>query len=511
VEAPQLKPLIFAIFGASGDLAQRKLIPAVFDLFKRNYLPENFALLGISRTELSDDDFRNKSFFENEFLDLSNETEDTKSAFANRLFYQPVDTNDGADYIRVKQRFEKLDAEFKTGGNCIWYLSTPPVLYEKIPRFLADHGLNRAEGSYRRLVIEKPFGYDLDSARKLNTSLKHHFDEENIYRIDHYLGKETVQNLLVTRFSNGIFEPLWNRNYIHHVEITSAEDFGVGSRGGYYDTSGALRDMLQNHLMQVVAHVAMEPPVAPDAYSIRNEKNKLLESLRPLTEADVASQVIRGQYVASKMRGKSVLGYRDETGVPADSKTETYVALKFFIDNWRWSGVPFYIRTGKRLPTKVAEITITFNKPPHTLFRREAEMFNKPNNQLVIRIQPDEGLLLNFGMKVPGEGFHAKNVSMDFHYSDLADSDVPEAYERLLLDCMKGDATLYAHGDSVEHSWRFVAPILDAWKNDPSIPVYGYPAGSWGPDVADAMIEPAEMSWRNPCRRLTDDTSFCEL
>ena len=345
----------------------------------------------------------------------------------------------------------------------------------------------------------------------MNASLKAHFDEDNIYRIDHYLGKETVQNLLVTRFANGIFEPLWNRNYIHHVEITSAENIGVGSRGGYYDHSGALRDMVQNHLMQVVAHVAMEPPVAPDAASIRKEKSKLFESLRPLSDADVHQHVIRGQYLASHVRGEIVKGYREEKGVPGDSKTETFVALKFFIDNWRWSDVPFYVRTGKRLPTKVAEITITFNKPPHTLFRREAEMFNKPNNQLIIRIQPDEGLLLNFGMKVPGEGFHAKNVSMDFHYSELADSDVPEAYERLLLDCMKGDPTLYAHGDSVEHCWQFVEPILDAWKSDASIPIYGYPAGSWGPEVADDLIKPKKTGWRNPCRRLTDDNSFCEL
>lgn len=511
MEGPKLEPLIFAIFGASGDLAQRKLIPAVFDLFKRNYLPNHFALLGISRSELSDDDFRNKSFLENEFLDLSHETAETKAAFANRLFYQAIDTNAAEDYVKVKDRLAKLDAEFQTSGNCIFYLSTPPVLYDKIPAFLAEQGLNRAVGSYRRLVIEKPFGYDLESAKQLNQSLKLHFDEDSIYRIDHYLGKETVQNLLVTRFANGIFEPLWNRNYIHHVEITSAEDIGVGSRGGYYDHSGALRDMLQNHLMQLVAHVAMEPPIAPTAAAIRNEKNKLFESLRPIKPEEVKKYAIRGQYMASNMRGKMVKGYRDEEGVPADSKTETFVALKFYIDNWRWSGVPFYVRTGKRLPTKVAEITITFNKPPHTLFRRESDVINKPNNQLIIRIQPDEGLLLSFGMKVPGEGFHAKNVSMDFHYTDLADSDVPESYERLLLDCMKGDATLYAHGDSVEHSWKFVKPILDGWANDPSIPIYGYPAGSWGPEVADALIKPAEMHWRNPCRRLTDDNSFCEL
>ncbi len=512
-----IEPLILVIFGASGDLAKRKLLPAIFDLFERKYLPKNFVVLGVSRSKLSDDDFRDFAFNENEFLakEFAAANDDVKAAFAKRLFYQPIDTNNADDYAMVKARLETLDAEFRTAGNVIFYLSTPPVLYDKIPRFLAAQGLNKAsegnENAYRRLVIEKPFGYDLKSAKALNISLKENFDEEHIYRIDHYLGKETVQNLLVTRFANGVFEPLWNRNYIHHVEITNAEDIGVGSRGGYYDKSGALRDMLQNHLMQVVAHVAMEPPISPNATSIRKEKTKLFESLRPIAESDVAKFAIRGQYTASKVKGKSVLGYRDEEGVPDDSKTETFAAVKFFIDNWRWSGVPFYARTGKQLPTKVTEVCITFNQPPHTLFRRQKEMYESANNQLIIRIQPDEGLLLNFGMKIPGEGFHVKNVGMDFHYSDLSDNDVPEAYERLLLDCMRGDATLYAHGDSVEYSWEFVEPILNAWKNDESIPVYGYPAGTWGPEIADELIDPAERTWRNPCRRLTDDTSFCEL
>ncbi len=506
------EPLILAIFGASGDLAKRKLIPAIFDLYERKYLPEHFAILGISRSKLSDDDFRKRVFFENEFIDLSNVADDVQQAFAKCLFYQPIDTNSVDDYSLVKDRIESLDKDFQTQGNAIFYLSTPPILYDKIPRFLAHHGLHKKEGSYRRLVIEKPFGYDLESARALNISLKENFDEDDIYRIDHYLGKETVQNLLVTRFSNGVFEPLWNRNYIHHIEITNAENIGVGSRGGYYDTSGALRDMFQNHLMQVVAHLAMEPPISPDAKSIRNEKTKLFESLRPIKESEIATHAIRGQYTRSSVRGEEVNGYREEEGVPDASKTETFAAVKFFIDNWRWSGVPFYARTGKRLPAKVTEVTITFKKPPHTLFRRQQDMLDsRAHNQLIIRIQPDEGLLLNFGMKVPGEGFNVENVGMDFHYSDLAENDVPKAYERLLLDCMRGDATLYAHGDSVEHSWEFVKPILDAWKNDPAIPVYGYPAGTWGPEVANNLIEPAELTWRDPCRRLTDDTSYCEL
>ena len=505
------KPLILAIFGASGDLARRKLIPAIFDLYKRKFLSSNFAVLGISRSKLSDEEFQKKVFYESEFLDLASQDPDVVAEFGKRLFYQPIDTNAVDDYGLVKQRLETLEQEFETGGNTIFYLSTPPVLYDKIPKFLAHHGMNKKDGCYRRLVIEKPFGYDLESARKLNAGLKEHFDEEELYRIDHYLGKETVQNLLVTRFANGVFEPLWNRNYIHHVEITNAESIGVGSRGGYYDTSGALRDMLQNHLMQVVAHVAMEPPIHPDANSIRKEKSKLFESLRPIKEEEVSEFAIRGQYTSSKVKGELVNGYREEEGVPKDSKTETFAALKFYIDNWRWSGVPFYARTGKRLPTKVTEVTITFKRPPHTLFRRHSDMFGTEYNQLVIRIQPDEGLMLNFGMKIPGDGFRVKNVGMDFHYSDLAEKDVPDAYGRLLLDCMRGDPTLYAHGDSVEYSWEFVEPILNAWKNNGDIPVFGYPAGTWGPKVANDMIEPSDLHWRDPCRRLTDDTSYCEL
>lgn len=505
-----LEPLIFVIFGASGDLTRRKLIPAIFDLFKGGHLPDHFAVLGVSRSDWSEDDFRRNAFEESGHLEFAINERELVQEFAEHLSYLSIDTMSPGDYQRVSQRLSDLNSTFDTGGNYIFYLSTPPSLYEIIPEFLAAQNLHHSNGGWRRLVIEKPFGYDRQSARQLNLKLRQHFSEDQIYRIDHYLGKETVQNLLVTRFANGIFEPLWNRNYVHHIEITSAEDIGVGSRGGYYDQSGALRDMLQNHLMQVVAHVAMEPPISPDANSIRSEKTKLFRSLRPIEERDVAQYAVRGQYMASRMRGVPVLGYRDEPGVPPDSKTETYAAVKFFIDNWRWSGVPFYVRTGKRLPTKVTEVTITFKKPPHTLFKRESDVF-KSNNELVIRIQPDEGLLLNFGMKIPGAGFHVKNVGMDFHYSDLTEEEIPTAYERLLLDCMKGDATLYAHGDSVEYAWEFLEPIINAWSYDPEIPVYGYPAGSWGPEVADKLVESTELSWRNPCRRLTDDTCFCEL
>ena len=500
--------VIFVIFGASGDLAVRKLIPAIFELYQGKYLPENFAVLGVSRSSYTDAAFRKKVFSESEFIDsaISKEHKD----FADRLSYIPIQTAEKKDYAKVKKQLAKLDKQFNIGGNYIFYLSTPPFLYKTIPACLAAHGLNEEKDGWRRLVIEKPFGYDLVTAIELNKDIRQHFDEDQIYRIDHYLGKETVQNLLVTRFANGIFEPLWNRNYIDHVQITNAENLTVGSRGGYYDKSGALRDMFQNHLMQIVAHVAMEPPIAADAKAIRNEKLKLLQSIRPIKESDVSKQVIRGQYTSSTIGKETIKAYRDEEGVPDDSKTATFIALKFFIDNWRWAGVPFYVRSGKALPTKVTEVVITFKDPPHALFRKEEMVYND-NNQLIMRIQPNEGLLLKFGMKVPGAGFEVKDVGMDFQYSDLTNAHVPAAYERLLLDVIKGDATLYARGDSVEEAWRFVDPILKAWENNPKIKVYGYPAGTWGPAVVAKLIESDDVTWRNPVKELTTGDDFSEI
>jgi glucose-6-phosphate 1-dehydrogenase len=324
------------------------------------------------------------------------------------------------------------------------------------------------------------------------------------------LGKETVQNLLITRFGNSIFEPIWNRNYIQHIEVTAAETVGVEKRGGYYDGSGAMRDMVQNHLLQLVALVAMEPPVQATETSIRNERMKLFQSLRQLSDEDIQNNVIRGQYTQSKVKGENFLGYREEEGVARDSRTETYFAMKFFIDNWRWSGVPFYIRTGKRLPTRVTEIVIHFKPTPHHLFSKGNGMPNI-GNILVIRIQPNEGILLKFAMKIPGEGLQATDVNMDFHYSDLSDAYIPEAYERLLLDCIQGDATLYARGDAVEAAWEFVDPILKAWEANPEMKIYGYPSGTWGPENADDLIEGDNITWRYPCRNLTDDGIYCEL
>ncbi len=505
-----MDPLILVIFGASGDLTERKLIPAVYNLFKSGMLPEHFAVLGVSRTAFTDDAFRDKVVAQNEHLKAKDGNPDQLRQFAQKLHYHALDTAKQSDYEGLRDRLDALNQEQKTKGNYLFYLSTPPSLYSVIPEHLAHYGLADESKGWRRLIIEKPFGYDLSTAKQLNRDLLKFFKEDQIYRIDHYLGKETVQNMLVTRFSNGIFEPLWNRNYIHHIEVTSAENIGVENRGGYYDTSGAMRDMVQNHLLQLVAHVAMEPPVTADAYSVRNEKLKLFQSIRPIREKEVDQYVIRGQYVSSRIRGNEVIGYREEQGVGKDSRTETYVAMKFFIDNWRWSGVPFYIRTGKRLPTKVTEVVVYFKSPPQALFHKVSGAVNG-NNLLVIRIQPNEGILLKFGMKVPGAGFKVQDVGMDFLYSELADAYIPEAYERLLLDCMQGDATLYARGDSVEATWDFIDPILKAWEDRPDIPLFGYPGGTWGPENADQLIEEKDITWRYPCKNLADDGAYCEL
>lgn len=496
---------ILVIFGASGDLTKRKLIPAMFDLQQQGMLPEKFAIVGVSRTDLSDSAFRGRML---EFLPKEKKQEKAVLAFQEKLFYQPLDTSGNYEYPILRDRLLTLAKEMEMPENFIFYLSTPPQLYELIPQGLASVGLNDVSGGFKRLIVEKPFGVDLQSARVLNKNLLNYFSEEQVYRIDHYLGKETVQNMLVTRFSNGIFEPIWNHNFIHHVEVTSAESLGVEERGGYYDHSGALRDMVQNHLMQLVGLVAMEPPVVIEADAIRNEVLKVFQSLRPIREEQVAQSVVRGQYTQSHIKGNPVKGYREEKGVAPDSRTETYLAMKFYIDNWRWGGVPFYIRTGKKLPARVTEVVIHFKNTPHHLFGGQSDSV-VANNQLVIRIQPDEGILLKFGMKVPGAGFRVQTVNMDFHYDQLADVHLPSAYERLLLDCMQGDATLYARGDAVEKAWEFVQPILNAWKSNPDIPVYGYPAGTWGPDVADQLVDDGQ--WRYPCKNLSNDGEYCEL
>ncbi len=502
---------ILVIFGASGDLTYRKLIPAVYDLHKTNLLPDKFAVLGASRTKLSDDKFREK--MKDGIKKYSNYKDDDGKIideFLKHLSYISLDTENHEDFKKLKEHLEKLDKELETSGNVIYYLSTPPSLYSIIPTLLGKVGLNNtSNGNWKKLIVEKPFGYDLESAIELNKKLSKYFKENQIFRIDHYLGKESVQNVLVTRFSNGIFEPLWNRNYVHHVEITSVENIGIENRGGYYESSGALRDMVQNHLLQLTGLISMEPPSSFDSNSIRNEIVKVFHSLRPIKEKDVATRAIRGQYSSATIKGEKVPGYREEKGVESESRTETFVALKFYIDNWRWGGVPFYIRTGKRLPTRVTEVVIHFKPTPHFLFTQQDEM--NSCNQLVLRIQPDEGVLFKVGMKVPGQGFNLQNVNLDFHYSDLSHTYLPTAYERLLHDCMIGDSTLYQRADGVEAAWKFVDPILNVWKNDNKIPIYGYPAGTWGPEHADDLIEEKGLTWRYPCKNLANDGIYCEL
>jgi len=493
------------IFGASGDLTVRKLIPAVFNLFKRAYLPDDFKIIGVSRTAYSDEEFRKRVVEENNHLNKEKLTDDQIDGFSKNLFYEAIDTKKIDGYQSLKKRLSDLNAK---SNNCIFYLSTPPSLYAVIGGFLSEVGLSKESDGWKRLIVEKPFGYDLQSAKELNAKLLEGFNENQIYRIDHYLGKETVQNLLVTRFANSIFEPLWNRNYIESVEITNAESVGVEKRGGYYDGSGAMRDMIQNHLLQLVSMVAMEPPTKVDAQSIRDEKLKIFRSLRPLTAEDMKTNVIRGQYGESTYKGEKFSGYRNEEGVKTESRTETYAAIKFYIDNWRWAGVPFFIRTGKRLPTRVSEVVIKF-KPNHLHLFADARVENS-QNILIFRIQPNEGILLKFGLKVPGVGFNVETVNMDFLYEDMTDAYLPEAYERLLLDAMQGDATLYARGDSVEAAWEFIDPILKSWENDKDLPIYQYPSGTWGPEQSDDLIDD-DNGWRNPCKNLTDDGAFCEL
>jgi glucose-6-phosphate 1-dehydrogenase len=501
---------IIVIFGASGDLTARKLIPAIFSLRKLDLMPSGYAVLGVGRTEMDDQKFREmigKSIFS--FSEEKISDPEMVNDFTSNLYYHILDYSNPDMYGGLSSALSELDKKYDAYGNYIFYMATPPNLYEVISVNLAKAGLSNQEKGFRRFVIEKPFGYDLESALKLNRKLHEFIEENQIYRIDHYLGKETVQNLLVTRFSNGIFEPLWNRNYVHRIEITSAESLGVEERGGYYDSSGALRDMVQNHLLQITGLIAMEPPSSLDGDAIRNEILKVFQSLQPIKMEAVPKYVIRGQYTGSVINGERVNGYRSEKKVPENSRTETYVAMKFFINNWRWGGVPFYIRTGKRLPTKVTEVVIHFKQTPHHLFRKTTDKY--PNNQLIIRIQPDEGILFNFDMKEPGAGFKVKSVSMDFHYSDLRNTRLPSAYERLISDVMIGDSTLFSRDDVVETAWKFLEPVRTAWENNRSIKVYGYPAGTWGPQIANNLIEGEGLEWRYPCRDLTDESRNCEL
>ncbi|MHC4644536.1 MAG: glucose-6-phosphate dehydrogenase [Planctomycetota bacterium] len=485
------------VFGASGDLTRRKLFGSLYELFRRKLISEQFYLLGCGRKELTDERFRQTA------AQAIRETADdspTKNTahFINGLYYVSGDYGDPAFYKALKLRLNELDRKHKVDNAHIFYLAVPPVLYTTIVEHLCSAGLSHVaetkSGHQPRLVVEKPFGRDLDSAAELNNKVSRCFDESQIYRIDHYLGKETVQNILIFRFANTIFEPVWNRNYIDNVQITIAESLGIEHRADYYDRSGALRDMFQNHVLQMLALVAMEPPVSFEADRLRDEKVKLLRSIRPFNMDGLAKSVIRGQYGPGEIDGRQVPGYLQEPGVDPKSKTETFVAARLFIDNWRWKGVPFYLRTGKRLAGKDTEIAITFKHVPHSMFI-SAGLDDMPANVLVLQIQPKEGIALSFQAKQPGSKICMDTLNMNFNYQDIFGVSMPEAYQRLLLDCMVGDQTLFTRYDSVETAWRLLTPVLGAWQNDEPRP-FEYPAGSAALPEADSLIEADGRKWR---------------
>ncbi len=489
------EPFALIIFGASGDLTRRKLMPALWSLFAARTLPEPFVILAVSRTAMTDEEFRTRTRDAvEEFGRTKPPSDQVWNRFASSLHYHAGDPNNPELYAQLSARLAELEQRRGGGAaNRLFYCATPPSLYDDIVRNLGAAGLARAETGWTRIVIEKPFGHDYDSARELNALLASVFSEDQIYRIDHYLGKETVQNILVFRFANQIFEPLWNRIHVNHVQITVAEDIGVETRGAYYEESGALRDMMQNHLLQLLCLIAMEPPVSFDADPVRDEKNKVMHAIRPIDPARVDELAVRGQYASGFMGPRPVRAYREEKGVAKESPTETYAAVKLYIDNWRWAGVPFFLRTGKRLPSRASEIVIRFHRTPHMIFRRSPEGVDP--NLLVIRIQPDEGIALTVAAKTPGPELKLGTVTMDFRYGEVFGGQSPEAYERLLLDAMHGDPTLYARGDWVELAWQILDPVLKAWRGGTPSP---YEAGTWGPADAESFIARDGGAWHQP-------------
>jgi glucose-6-phosphate 1-dehydrogenase len=492
-------PCAIVIFGASGDLTQRKLLPGLWNLHVEGRLPEGFAVVGMARTPKSDDEFRaeaRQAIRAHSRFRAPDEAE--LERFVSGLFYLRGEYDRPECYAELGELLKRLCDRLGACGNHLFYLATPPKGYEEIIRQLGASGLAHEDGvgGWSRIVVEKPFGVNLATARRLNATLKEVFHERQVYRIDHYLGKETVQNLLVFRFANGIFEPVWNRRYVDHVQISAAEELGVEGRGAYYEEAGALRDMVQNHLLQVLCLVAMEAPTRFADRAVRNEKSKVMEAIRPIAPGEVEEWTARGQYAAGRVDGRLVSGYLAEAGVAPDSRTETYAAVKFMVDSWRWAGVPFYLRSGKRLPHRVTEIAIHFKHAPLALFRDSASPAPE-SNVLTIRIQPDEGIDLRFGVKIPGAGMYLQPVTMHFDYSEEFACESPEAYERLLLDCMLGDVTLFSRDDWMDLSWALIDPILQAWREDPR-PLPQYEAGSWGPAESDALLARAGHRWRTP-------------
>ncbi|MEZ5352248.1 MAG: glucose-6-phosphate dehydrogenase [Bryobacteraceae bacterium] len=496
----RVKPCALVIFGASGDLTKRKLIPALYRLAYDRRLPAGFAIVGNSRTPMTHEDFREKMC--DAVKQYSEETpfeEAVWQDFAAGLYYESGDLKDPACYQKLKQRLEEVESGHHTGGNVVFYLSTQPNYYPVVIGHLGEAGLARAENAWRRIVVEKPFGTDLESARELEHDIHRVFDEEHVYRIDHYLGKETVQNILAFRFGNGIFEPMWNRQHIDFVQITAAESIGVENRGEFYQGTGALRDMIQNHLLQVMATVAMEPPGAFEPTAVRDERAKLLRSIRTWKTDEVAANSAAGQYGPGRVGEEELRGFRQEPGVDPEAQTATYAGVTFLVDNWRWAGVPFYVRTGKRLAKRVTDIAIQFHSAPHSVFtldNQDGARWAGPN-LLILRIQPEEGISLRFLSKLPGAGMKLRPVTMDFKYGSSFGVRSPAAYETLLLDALVGDATLYTRQDMVEASWRAVQPVLDYWSNT-KFDFPNYDAGSWGPAVSDAMLARDGHAWRIP-------------
>jgi glucose-6-phosphate 1-dehydrogenase len=491
------EPCSIILFGASGDLAKRKVIPAMFDLAQNNALGDRYAITGFARTPMTDESFRNLLGEAAKTISEVGPIAPAKwDAFAANLHYCAGDYADPEAYKRLAKLLDEIDAKRDLCGNRLFYLSTPPEVYQSIIENLGEAGLAQptCDGSWVRIIVEKPFGRDLASAKELNKMVLNVFDERQVYRIDHYLGKDTVQNLLVLRFGNGIFEPLWNRNYVDHVQITAAETLGVERRGGFYETAGALRDMIQSHVLQLTSLVAVEPPASFDATAVRNEKLKVLQSIRPFNLQMVAQSVVRGQYAPGAVGGRPMPGYRDEPGVNRNSRTETFVSMCVLIDNWRWADVPFYLRTGKRLAKRTTEIMIQFKRAPHIVFReREVQP-----NRLVLNIQPDEGVCVSFGAKKPGTEMAIGNVSMNFSYKEGFGGNSRSAYATLLNDCLRGDATLFDRGDSVEAAWALVDPILDVWSAAKTATVPEYPTGTWGPRESDQLLERDGRQWYNP-------------
>ncbi|MCZ6681497.1 MAG: glucose-6-phosphate dehydrogenase [Candidatus Poribacteria bacterium] len=492
-------PCVMIIFGASGDLTKRKLVPALYNLVRHGLLSKNFAVVGFARREIDHDEFRHRM---TEAIQEFGTTEFDSSLWdqlESRIYYLQGNLDSLPDYSRLAELLKQVDEECGTRGNYLYYLSTPPSFFDKISSNLGAVGLakSEADSTWRRIIVEKPFGHDLDSAIELNHRLLTAFDEEQIYRIDHYLGKETVQNILVFRFANGIFEPIWDRRYIDHVQIMVAESIGIEGRGAYYEESGVLRDMIQNHMFQVLSLVAMEPPISFEADAVRNEKVKVLNAIRPMQPEEIIRHTVRGQYGEGLVSGDRLPGYRGEPNVSPTSTRETYAALRLFVENWRWAGVPFYLRSGKALAKRDTQVMIQFRRVPHLLFRGSAAE-ELEANRLIIHIQPDELITIRFQAKVPGPAVHLTPVNMEFRYKDLAESSPATGYETLLYDCMNGDSTQFHRADMVEAAWEIATPILDVWEALRPRDFPNYAAGTWGPRSADALIEGDGRSWLNP-------------